>query len=119
MSPYLVGAAVLSILLGVVHSVLGERMIFSPLKKEKGQTTLRKNRGILWATWHLVTVFGFVLGIVLLEKAGFQLPIQVVPVIAVSTFGGAVLVLWGTKGRHPGWIVLAAIAVLCCLSLLM
>ena len=32
--------------------------------------------------------------------------------LSIMTFGSAALVLYGTKGRHPGWIGLLAISLL-------
>ena len=67
-------AGVLCFLLAAVHSILGERMIFQPLRMQKEHSAMRKYRGILWATWHLVTIFGACLGLYLLLRAGLKLP---------------------------------------------
>lgn len=105
-------AGALSILLGIIHSVLGERLIFQPLGNESGNSHIHKYRGILWATWHLATLFGGCLGLYLLELAGVSLPGTLTVYVSLTMFLGALLVFIGTKRRHPGWIILLLIAVL-------
>lgn len=105
-------AGVLSILLGIIHSILGERMIFQSLRKEGGNSLIDKYRGILWATWHLVTLFGGCLGFYLLELAGVNIPGTFTVYISFTMFLGALFVFIGTKSKHPGWIILLLIAVL-------
>ena len=55
----LIAAAVLAISVGVIHSVLGELLIFNQMREGSfvpkiGKPLLReRNVRILWATWHL------------------------------------------------------------------
>ncbi|MGX5674015.1 hypothetical protein [Thermomonas fusca] len=114
-------AAGLSILTGLVHSVLGEWLIFRHLRQgtlvpQLGAPPLRaRNVRILWATWHLASVFGWAFAAVLLGLASSPAaPVRqlVFQAIAAANLGGAILVLVGTRGRHPGWIALGAVAVL-------
>lgn len=108
----LTSAGILCFLLGTIHSILGERMIFQPLRKEEDNAIIRKSRGILWATWHLVTLFGGCLGLYLLDLGGVNIPGAFTVYIAFTMFLGALLVFIGTKSKHPGWMVLLLIAVL-------
>lgn len=116
---HLATAAVLAFATGVVHSVLGERLIFRHLRRNslvpRGEAPPLRARhiGILWATWHLATVFGWA-GAVLLWRAA-QSPVlaaQVNGPVAVAYGLAAVLVLIATRGRHPGWIALGLVALL-------
>ncbi|MES2950623.1 MAG: hypothetical protein V4858_18990, partial [Pseudomonadota bacterium] len=70
---------------------------------------------IIWATWHIVTVFGWCLGAVLLRLALPAAPEAAtgigVQAIAIAALVGAALVFIGTRAKHPGWIGLLAIAV--------
>jgi len=110
-------AAGLMVLLGAVHSVIGEKLIFRSMRQNRHRKNavlpLRHER-ILWVSWHLVTLFGWGMGAVILWLAfagGQNLtsgPLE--NIIAVSTFLGAILVLAGTRGKHPGWVVLLVIA---------
>ena len=122
MNWYFVTAAVLAFAIGVVHSVLGERLIFRRLRSAgaiptNGGNVLREPHvRILWATWHVVTAMGWCLAVVLLWlglPSSTYLVQSVVPkAVAVAMLASSVLVLVGTKGRHPGWAGLLVVAIL-------
>lgn len=114
-------AAGLAVLTGIVHSLLGELLIFRHLRNGTlvpalGAPPLRnRNIRIIWATWHLATVFGWAFAVILGRLAmDPQAPLlSLVIGAAVAAYaGGALLVLIGTRGRHPGWVALAAVAAL-------
>lgn len=75
MQPLLVTAAVLAVTTGVVHSVLGEMLIFRHLRQSTLVPSLSapplqgRNVRILWATWHLASIFGWVLAGLLWQLA--------------------------------------------------
>lgn len=60
MSLMLLAAAALTLAIAVVHSVLGERRIFCRLRGGEPRL-LAFQAGILWASWHLVSLFGLAL----------------------------------------------------------
>ena len=121
MNPYLVAAAVLAFVVGLVHSVLGERLIFRRLRTGQvvptnGGTVLREAHvRILWASWHVLTVFGWGIAAVLSWLAFRALPdgqaAFIEQTIAISMLCGAVLVFIGTRAKHPGWVGLLGVAV--------
>lgn len=127
MNAYLIAAAVLAWAVGVAHSILGERLIFSRLRQGRlvptdGGTLLQERHvRILWASWHLPTLFGWVLAAALLRLAsdstGGGLTRPLVTCIAGGMLAGSVLVCYATRARHPGWIGLLGVAVLCWLGL--
>jgi len=98
-----------------VHSVLGEVLIFNGKRSgglvptNSGTDLKQKHLRIIWATWHLVSILGCLIGLILLRT---ELSSEILPAISVAMFLGGVLVLVATKGRHPGWIVLFLIGVL-------
>lgn len=120
-------AAVLAIIVALVHSILGEIMIFRRLRKpgrvipsDGGDRLLGSNVRILWASWHVLTVFGLGMAAMLLRLASSTRTAEhdfIAHTIVVSMLGGSVLVLVGTRGRHPGWIGLLGVAVLVWLGL--
>ena len=122
MESYLFAAGCLSLALGLIHSVMGEILIFKRMRTGRiiptnGHPILKERHvRILWASWHLVTIFGWGLGAILLQysllrsESTNQLFIE--NTILVSMLSGALLVFIGTKGKHPGWVVLVAIAIL-------
>jgi hypothetical protein len=115
-------AAILAIVVALVHSILGEIMIFRRLRKpgrviptDGGDRLLGSNVRILWASWHVLTVFGVGMAAMLLRLASSARTVEhdfIAQAIAVSMLGGSLLVLVGTRGRHPGWIGLLGVAVL-------
>jgi drug/metabolite transporter (DMT)-like permease len=115
-------AGSLALITGIVHSVLGEVLIFRHLRSgglvpAMGAPPLReRNIRIIWATWHLGSVFGWAFAGVLLRLAvaphDSSLTAFVLSAIVLANLGASLLVLIGTKGRHPGWIALLAVAAL-------
>lgn len=122
MNGYFVAAAALAFLVGLVHSVLGERLIFRRLRQGGlvptncggvlGESQLR----ILWATWHIVTVFGWCLAAILLRwshpAASVGLDGFGVQAIVLAMLLASALVFFGTQAKHPGWVGLLGVAVL-------
>ncbi|MBT8114034.1 MAG: hypothetical protein KJP04_01545 [Arenicella sp.] len=115
-------AALLMFIVGVIHSVLGEVLIFRHLRQNSIMPTLsappltQRHVRIHWASWHIVTLFGFALGALLLwlsyPVAGFELELFIKHVVIVAMLLSSILVLYSTRGRHPGWLALAAVALL-------
>ncbi|MBK6598726.1 MAG: hypothetical protein IPG25_12900 [Proteobacteria bacterium] len=122
MQPLLATAAVLAIVTGVVHSLLGERLIFRHLRQSSlvrslpGPLLQGRNVRILWVTWHLASVFGWAFAGLLWQLAqnpGVALSASsVLGASAAGFLAGALLVLVGTRGRHPGWVALGAVGFL-------
>lgn len=126
MQIYLFAAGVLALLVGAIHSVMGEILIFRHLRSHglvptMGAPPLRERHiRILWASWHFATVLGWAFGIVLLRLATLtteqSLRAMVENAIVLSFLGGSLLVLIGTNGKHPGWVGLLGVAALTWLS---
>ena len=73
-----------------------------------------RNVRIHWATWHLASVFGFGFAalLFLLARGDLAPHPSVINALVLVFAVGAGLVLVATRGRHPGWIGLLAVAVL-------
>ncbi|WP_342720951.1 hypothetical protein [Acidovorax sp. FHTAMBA] len=109
-------------LVGVVHSVLGEVMVFRTLRTRSmvptaGHPVLREWQvRILWATWHLASILGWALSALLWRLANApadaDLRTWLAQVAVVALLASALLVLGATRGRHPAWAALLAIAAL-------
>lgn len=119
MQPLLVTAGVLALITGVVHSLLGERLIFRRLRAGSLVPTLpapplqARHVRIQWATWHLASVLAWALaGLLLQASRGGAGTHGVVGASAFAFLAGALLVLLGTRGRHPGWVALGAVGIL-------
>jgi hypothetical protein len=120
MNQLFLAAAVLAFLVGLAHSILGEVFIFRRMRQgglvptNVGRVIGKGHVRILWASWHVLTVFGWCLAAILFllsqtQPAGSAVFSQV---IAIAVLAGSALVLVGTQGKHPGWIGLLGVAVL-------
>ncbi|MES2583751.1 MAG: hypothetical protein V4627_13610 [Pseudomonadota bacterium] len=121
MNTYFVAAATTAFVVGLMHSVLGEILIFRRLRlrgfvpTNGGNVLNERHVRIIWATWHIVTVFGWCLGAVLLRlslpagPAGTVVFIEQAMVLAA--LAASALVFFGTRAKHPGWIGLLVMAV--------
>ena len=113
-------AGLLSILLALAHSFLGERLIFRGWRKSPPAIPQR-HQNIIWASWHIVSFLGFGIGgafIWLSPKPDWISSLK--PALTSLVIGfvlSGLIVLYGTRGKHPGWIVLLIIAVLTGLAL--
>jgi len=127
MNTLLLAAGIIAILVSLVHSVLGEVLIFRKLRDGSlvptiGKPLLReRNVRIIWASWHIVTLFGWAFGAVFIYLSSGSVKIDasiemVLNIIACSMFASSLLVLFATKAKHPGWVGLMAVALLCWFS---
>lgn len=126
MNTYLVVASILAVLIGLVHSFLGEKLIFSKLRSEGIVPTnispplKERHVRILWATWHIVSFLGFGIAALLywlaLPSTNIEVGISLKLCAAVPMFCSALLVLGATKGKHPGWVGLLLVSVFVSIS---
>lgn len=115
MNSLLLIAGCLSLVLGLAHSFLGERLIFMGWRKAP-PTIARRHRNIIWASWHIGSFLGFGIGGALIWLSHFpELVTPLKPALMSLALGfilSGLIVLYATRGKHPGWIVLLLIAVL-------
>lgn len=121
MNSYLVTAAILAFLVGLAHSVFGEILIFRRLRQghlvptNGGSLLQERHVRILWASWHVLTVFGWSIAAVLLwlslPSSSPSSAMLIKHVVVIAMLAGSALVFFGTKARHPGWVGLLAVAV--------
>ncbi len=122
MNFYFLFAGILAVIVGLVHSFLGERWVFKRMRQGgvvpiNGGTVLREPHvRILWASWHVVTVLGWCIACLLIRFA--TLPDAVIRehfawfilAIAVAMLVSAAIVFFATKGKHVGWVGLLTVA---------
>jgi len=123
---YMFVAGVLAVLTGVAHSVLGEILIFRHLRNGTLVPAMpapplkERNIRIIWASWHLISIFGWAFGVVLLLLSsptnGQSAQTLVVNAAVFAFAAGSLLVLIATKGRHPGWVAMLGVAALAWLA---
>jgi hypothetical protein len=122
MQTLLFWAGLVMALTALIHSVVGEFLIFRQLRSggivpTQGGPLLRERHvRILWASWHLVSILGWAIATILLAIAlspGQPLPnAWLVKVAIAASLSGSALVLLATRGRHPGWFSLLVAAIL-------
>lgn len=125
MNTYFLIAGVLCFILGLVHSFLGEYLIFKSKRNKGSIVPSKRSTGleerhlrILWATWHLASVFGWCIGAILIKlslensERYSNTTDFILQSITYTMFLTSFLVLLGTKAKHPGWIVLLVIGIL-------
>src|ERR1044072_7763259 len=122
MNWYFVVAAVLAFAIGLVHSWLGERLLFRRMRSvgfvptEGGKVLREPYVRILWATWHVVTAMGWGVAVTLfwlaLPSSKHLTDSFITKAISISMLASSILVFVGTKGKHLGWVGLLAVAIL-------
>lgn len=109
----LVVAAVLLCLLGLAHSILGERYLLVRLFRRQDLPKLFGGTAFTTRTlrfaWHLTTLLAWGLAAVLVQlgqlpgEAGREIGIT----IGITLLASALLPLVSTRGRHLSWLVLS------------
>ncbi len=120
MNTTLIAAAAVLAFVGLIHSTLGEVLIFRHLRRgglvpTQGAAPLRSRHvRILWASWHIVTVFGFAFVAILWRIAinTDEVGDYAIRTIAIAALVSAALVFIATRARHPGWVGLLCAALL-------
>lgn len=119
MNLFLLAAGLLSALIGVAHSLLGERLVLGPLFRRAdlpnllGSTTFA--RQTLRFAWHLTTVLLVGIGVAVIALSPAPLVPQAISTIQVlaATFAAcSLLSLVGARAKHFSWWVFFIIAVL-------
>lgn len=125
MNWFLFSAATLAFIVGLVHSVLGERLIFRRMREagfiptNGGRIIGEGHVRILWASWHALTVFGWCIAAMLFWLAQATTRTDgsfMTGAIVAAMLASSALVLVGTNAKHPGWIGLLGVAILTSLA---
>lgn len=111
-------AAVLLMLVGAMHSVLGERNLIAPLLARDDFPVVlgsqRNGRLTLWFGWHALTLFWWAQAFVLWRTAqdsALAVPSTLLAwALACMLIGLTALII--SKGRHLSWVFFLPIATL-------
>ncbi len=114
-SAMLYAAAILAVITGFAHSILGERRLISPILRDSqpGPEVLKHPmaRQILRFAWHITTL-SWIAEAIVLVLAGSLEPAQqgrpIVLVIGLAFLTMALVSFIVSRGRHIGWPFLAA-----------
>lgn len=116
MNSLLLAAALIAIATVLVHSILGEWLIIGRLQA-KLLPSVRGSRTITLRTlrfaWHITTVLGLGIALILLHQAKLAAPdVFVLRCLMLTFFASFLVALLGSRARHPSWIAFIAMAVL-------
>jgi len=112
----LYAAAALIALLGLAHSVLGERYILIRLFRRdlpKLFGGVEFTRRTLRFAWHLTTVVAWGISILLIQLDGSPSPQDLARTLGWTFLVSGLLPLVHTRGRHLAWVGLFAAGGLC------
>jgi hypothetical protein len=116
----LLAAAVVTFLLGLLHSTLGEALLLRHIPRVQGLPAILGNddfpkRTLRW-TWHVTTLLGWACALILGRFAYLPgldaLERFVVQTISACLFLCAAVAFLGSRGKHAGWFGFFAAAVL-------
>jgi len=115
-------AAILLFSIGIAHSVLGERYILIRLFRKSSLPPLfggeEFTRQTLRFAWHITTVVWWGFAFILLNMDGDYDLRRLLLATVTSVFSLSFLIaLIASKGKHYSWVIFAAIAILCFLSI--
>jgi len=122
MNLYFLTAGILTVLLGIIHSILGEKLIFQrlsqadPIPSPWNKTLSGQRMRSIRSSWHLVSFFGWGIAAILLRMSfpatAGEYVIFAKNTFVVTFFITAIYWFIGTRGKHPAWIILLLIGVL-------
>ncbi len=114
----LVGAGFIGTAVAVLHGVLLQRLMVAPLSRLAAHAEPHVSASLqrlIAPLLHFSTAVWFAGGLALIA-AGVLLPPDVRLTVSILVGGtylfGAIFNFWATRGRHPGWMLLAAALVL-------
>lgn len=109
---FLIIAGCIGASVAIFHGVLMQKLMINPLLKSPyGKEMSVQVRRLLPLLLHFTTLFWFIGGVCLiLAPFVFSQTERFIVSIVVGSFYafGALGNFWGTRGRHPGWLLLAA-----------
>ena len=112
----LIIAGIIGASVAVIHGVLMQKLMINPLLNSSyGQEMKVQIRKLLPILLHFSTLFWFIGGAsLIMAPFVFDQTARLVVSITVGGFYtfGALGNFWGTRGRHPGWVLLAVSVVL-------
>ena len=101
----------------VVHGILTQRLMVRPIEASLAtdRRTSATIRRLVPLLLHFSTFVWFAGGLALIAAAGWfdrDARLATGLLVGITYLFGALGNLWGTRGRHPGWMLLAAALVL-------
>jgi len=105
----LIAAAIIIIIIGCIHSGLGERAVLQPLYAKYDLPTAIS--GVLRVSWHFITMFWFAIAAQLVVMAvAPENAERAFLIILMIAFGiSTIVALITSRGKHLSWIGFGAV----------
>lgn len=118
MNFYLITSAVLITITGVIHSVLGEKLILLPVLKMQLPPLIKSDvfmKRVLRMAWHMTTLVWLGIGYILFELAKQPLDATGIlftkTILVVCLVSGIFSLVWA-RGRHFSWMIFLLVSFL-------
>lgn len=104
-------AAVLLVLVGLFHSLIGGRRLIAPIVARSDLPVIlgdiAMSRMTLRAGWHMLTLFWFALAVILVAQVVSAISFDrlVMGVFGVSFLIAALIALVLSRGKHLSWVL--------------
>jgi hypothetical protein len=114
--------SILLIIIGFIHSYLGEKYILTRLFK---RDNLPKLLGSDWFTkrvlrfaWHLTTItwWGFASVLYLLSQPSDNVRFEILVTTTIVFAASGIVSLLFSRGKHLSWIIFFVVAIICSVS---
>ena len=106
----------------VFHGIVTQRLMVTPIADIADRRLSRPIQRLVPLLLQFSTFNWFLGGLALVAAAfwlGQEARLATALLVGSSYLFGAVANLWGTRGRHPGWMLLAVAVILIVVSLVM
>ena len=123
MNYFFISSACLLVIVALIHSILGEKLIIGPVLKQPlphifGNDFLTKRT--LRFAWHLTTVVWLGIACILIyfsRQPVTATEVIVLKIIAAVFILSCLITLMASKGRHFAWWAFLAIGILICFGI--
>jgi hypothetical protein len=120
LNTYLVISGILTVLLSIAHTIIGEILILIPMQKSEGIPAVRGSvattKRTLRFTWHITSVLGIGIAFLLFHYAKFAAltpdHVYVLRILSLTFLVSFVVSIVGSKARHPSWVVFLIVSIL-------
>ena len=103
-----VAAGIIGCIVAVIHGLLLQKLMIRPILS--GAKLAETSRRLVPLLLHFSTIFWFLGGVALIivPSMGSASTVLATAIFVGTLYGfGALGNLWGTRGKHPGWMLLA------------
>lgn len=114
MNVFFLTAAIMLSMLGIAHSILGEKLLLIPLSNEKSVVLFRRRPyavPVMRFAWHITSIAWWGMALIIIDFAKVENPLLFSVHALAATFAlTGIIILAFSKGRHAAWFFFLMIA---------